>query len=362
MCPRTFRALGLAAGALLAAACQGPREPTAPENPLSAQAAGRPLPASAQQRADWFHQVSPEVMALPRTVFADDDESSGLLVFGVEAPGVIPSVRSVLSRFRIPSSAYRIEVTEPIRAFADLRDEFRPTVGGIQIVFKGFLCSLGFNADQAGERSFYTTSHCSSRQGAVDGTDYYQPNKVVPPQFGEVIADEVEDPAYFRGGDCSQGRKCRYSDAARALYRDGVQSNQGKIARTAAANDQSIDVVGEFTVTQQDAVTTDFTDGTTVGKVGVRTGWTEGEVDGSCVTVNVFGSNVQLLCQTFVVRAGAVIGGSGDSGAPVFLSLGSNNVSLVGILWGGNESGTNFIFSPLASIVAELGALTATAP
>jgi hypothetical protein len=33
-------------------------------------------------------------------------------------------------------------------------------------------------------------------------------------------------------------------------------------------------------------------------------------------------------------------------------------VSLVGILWGGNSSGTQFVYSPIANIEQELGALT----
>jgi hypothetical protein len=47
--------------------------------------------------------------------------------------------------------------------------------------------------------------------------------------------------------------------------------------------------------------------------------------------------------------------GGGDSGSPVF--MGTNNVTLVGILWGGNSSGTQFVFSPIANIEQELGSL-----
>jgi hypothetical protein len=35
-------------------------------------------------------------------------------------------------------------------------------------------------------------------------------------------------------------------------------------------------------------------------------------------------------------------------------------VQLVGILWGGNSSGTLFVFSPFKQIRDELGAITAT--
>jgi len=65
-------------------------------------------------------------------------------------------------------------------------------------------------------------------------------------------------------------------------------------------------------------------------------------------------SNVTQLCQTWV-SAGA---GGGDSGSPVFRRQGStNNVTLVGILWGGSGS-TLYVFSPISNIEMELGALT----
>ena len=50
--------------------------------------------------------------------------------------------------------------------------------------------------------------------------------------------------------------------------------------------------------------------------------------------------------------------GAGDSGSPVFRRRGTtNNVTLVGILWGG--SGTSlYIYSPISNIESELGALT----
>jgi hypothetical protein len=45
---------------------------------------------------------------------------------------------------------------------------------------------------------------------------------------------------------------------------------------------------------------------------------------------------------------------TGDSGLPVF--SGTSNVTLLGILWGG--SGSQFVYSPIANIEQELGALT----
>jgi hypothetical protein len=52
--------------------------------------------------------------------------------------------------------------------------------------------------------------------------------------------------------------------------------------------------------------------------------------------------------------------GGGDSGSGVFRVTSGDNVQLLGILWGGNSSGTLFVFSPLKNIQQELGTLVAT--
>ncbi|HEX6574298.1 MAG TPA: hypothetical protein VF042_04940, partial [Gemmatimonadaceae bacterium] len=174
-----------------------------------------------------------------------------------------------------------------------------------------------------------------------------------------VIATEVQDPNYQSGiSGCSRGKVCRKSDASRALYSSSVASNRGVIAKTTGVNTGSLTVDGQFTVTSQDNSGTTFSG--TVNKVGRTTGWTAGEVSGTCVTVNVSGSNIQQLCQTLVTNNDAAIVGSGDSGSPVFKIASGDNVTLIGILWGGGGD-SQFVFSPLKNIQDEIGAVTATA-
>ena len=48
----------------------------------------------------------------------------------------------------------------------------------------------------------------------------------------------------------------------------------------------------------------------------------------------------------------------GDSGSPVFRINHNGQVTLLGNLWGGNSSGTQFVYSPIANIERELGPLT----
>jgi hypothetical protein len=333
----------LAAVALVSlAACQDTSEPLSPEAPNQFQAADR------------AGEALQAVMALDRTVFGGYD-ASGRLVIGVEDAGINRGVAQVLERFGMGPSDYDVQVTDPIHMLSDnLRSVHRPTRGGIQIHFGNYLCTLGFNVDHAGGRSFITNSHCTDRQGGVDGTLYYQPVSSVDP---DPIAVEVDDPGYFKGGECSRGKQCRYSDAARAQYNAGIDSN-GEIAKTDGVNSGSLNVVGSFDITSQDDTNTSFSG--TVHKVGRTTGWGAGTVTASCVTVNVSGSNIQLLCQTLVQSGGATIVGGGDSGSPVFRQTGSNTAQLLGILWGGNSAGDLFVFSPLKSIQDELGDLDAT--
>lgn len=348
-------------GALVVlAACQDAPPATAPgsrtPSAVTPQAARSP---QAQARLEAiFQRTSPEVMALPGTVFADNDEVVGRVVFGVENAATARGVEQVLSRLGVAESDYVIEITPPIVFASTLRDTFRPTVGGIQIHFSRYLCTLGFNVDHAGGRSFITNSHCTATQGGTEGTVYYQPTSSTS---NGVIATEVDDPVYQKGvPNCPKGKKCRHSDASRALYSSSVASNRGEIAQTSGFNNGSLTVTGAFAVTGQDNTTKNFPIGTVVNKVGRTTGWTRGQVTRTCVNTSVSGSTVYLFCQTFVSDpGGATVVGGGDSGSGAFTGTGSN-VTLIGILWGGSSDNKMFVISPLASIQQELGSVSAT--
>lgn len=335
------------------AACGG--APEAQDRSENAQAV---TVRSHEQVARWFELASPEVLALPGTVFAAHDEATNRVLVGVENAAAINGVRTALTHLGIPGSAFTIQETEPIYQLATLRDRFRPTVAGVQIHFGNFLCSLGFNADSGTQRSFITASHCTNTQGGVEGTQYFQPTSTIDPT---VIATEVADPLYFKGGQCPRGRKCRFSDSSRAVYSASTTSTRGSIAATSAPNNGSLTVTGSFSVTSQDNTTTSFPIGARVDKVGRTTGWTQGNVTQTCANVNVSGSQITQLCQTLVVNPNnAVIVQGGDSGSGVFRITSGTSVQMVGILWGGNSAGTQFVFSPLSAVERELGNLTTT--
>ena len=298
----------------------------------------------------WFTQASVEALGIQGVVFADADEARNRVRIGVEHAAAAARVRGVLARLGVPASAVNVDVTQPIRQLATLRGPVRPVVAGVQINFPGFLCSLGFNASRSGTRGFVTASHCTIIQGGVEGTPYRQPLESVRPTQ---IATETVDPIYTTGGSCPAGRNCRRSDAAFAKYINGTQNTLGRIARTSRISPTDRTIVGSWTITS-DASSSSFTIGLRVNKVGRTTGWSQGPVTDTCVNVNVSGTNITQLCQTIV---SATVAG-GDSGSDVFTITSGTNVRLNGVLWGGSSDGKTFVFSPLANVKGELGALT----
>jgi hypothetical protein len=297
-----------------------------------------------------LHQRMLPVFELSGVVFTDADERSGRLVIGVLDRGVEGLIRGRLRGLGVVSQSVDVVETEPIFQIATLRDNTRPVIAGVQIRFSQFVCSLGFSAIRAGVLGFVTASHCSDRQGTVDNTQYYQPLNRVP---AELIGTETVDPAYVRGiSGCPRGRVCRYSDSNFSEGADGVAFDVGTIAKTTGPNNGSLEVAGTFTIADSGPATV----GQTANKVGRTTGWSQGLVTRTCTHTGVSASNIVLLCQDFVESSVQIVAG-GDSGSPVFRIGGGNRVTLLGNLWGGNSSGTLFVYSPMAGIESELGSL-----
>jgi hypothetical protein len=311
-----------------------------------------------KQLERWQASASAEALAVRGAVFVDNDETTNRVLVGVENLSAMGQVRAAVARLGIPDDAVIVQRADPIHQVASLQNVVdRPVRAGVQINFPGFLCSVGFNATSGTQKSFITASHCTTTQGGVESTPYWQPLQSAQPTQ---IATEVADPVYVRrGAGCPGGRRCRVSDASRAAYANPANQALGSIARTSGANNGSLEIVGSFSITSDDCTGNNnlggcLTVGTTVGKVGRTTGWTSGAITNTCVNTGVSGSNIVQLCQTFV-NAGV---GGGDSGSDVFQVTSNTNVKLAGILWGGNSGGTQFVFSPLANVVRDLGPLT----
>ncbi len=298
-----------------------------------------------------LHQRLLPVFEMAGVVFTDADERSGRLVIGVLDRGIEGLVRGRLRGLGVVPQNVDVVETEPIFQIATLRDYTRPVIAGVQIRFSQFLCSLGFNAVRDGVLGFVTASHCSDRQGTVDGTQYYQPLNQVPAEF---IGTETVDPAYLRDlPGCPRGRVCRYSDSNFSEGAAGVEFAVGSIAKTTGPNNRSLEIVGTFDISGSGPAAV----GQIANKVGRTTGWSQGVVTRTCTHTGVAGSNIVLLCQDFVESSVQIVAG-GDSGSPVFRIARRDRVTLLGNLWGGNSSGTLFVYSPIAGIESELGALT----
>jgi len=295
-----------------------------------------------QQRANELFEVS-------GVVTTDVDEAANRVAVGVESATAARAIAKKLAATGIPAGAVRIDIVGKIHALATLRDKVRPLVGGLQIRFDRFLCTLSYNATHATQGDgFVVNSHCTTNRGTVDGTLYYQPLDQVADQF---IGTEVLDPPFFQQTNgCPRGRLCRWSDSAYAARASGVSATRGALAKTTGANNGSLEIAGSFTIRSE--LNGNSTVGTILNKVGRTTGWTQGAVTNSCVNTGVSGSRIVVLCQDFV---SAAVGG-GDSGSPVFRIVSGDKVQLSGTLWG-SSSGTSFVYSPMTNIERELGAL-----
>ena len=353
----TARRIAAVAALALVTACQDSPDPTGP-----APRAGR-SPVAQDRLEAVFQRVSPEVMALPGTVFSDNDEAIGKVVIGVDNVGAVRGVQQAMARLGVAERDYAVELTSPIEFKATLQNaRFATGRAGMQVHFSQYVCSVGATVTHVatGTHGFIINSHCTATQGGTEGTLYYQPNRT---NFPTAIAIEVDDPAYFKGGVCPRGKKCRYSDASRAAYQNGY-TGLGQIAKTTASSPNTgnltVDETGTWAYTGQDDTGADNVVGTVVNKVGRTTGWTQGKITRTCTNTAVSGSTVYQLCQTFVSDPnGASVVGSGDSGSGVWTGSGTS-AKLVGLLWGGSSDNKTFIFSPLKQVQQELGAVDAT--
>lgn len=313
---------------------------------------------------DWHQALTSDVLSVPGVVLTEISESRNRLRVGVERADVAARVRQRMRRLGIPGEAVTIQLSTPIRRLATVRSKFRPLMGGIQINFGNYLCTLGFVAIRAGVTGMVTNSHCTTTQGGNNKTIFHQPSAS---GTANRIAVETRDPAYFTGGKCPARRKCRYSDSAfaRIPHPSGpaVAATRGAIAKPTAVNSLTV-TSRRFRITSENSTPVL---NETLNKVGRTTGWTRGKVVLTCANVHVSGTNITQLCQD-VVKANVA---AGDSGSPVFRITNSpraNDVKLYGVLWGGGRlsgHGTVFVFSALGTRnmqrSAEMGRLTTCA-
>jgi hypothetical protein len=300
------------------------------------------------QLKDWSEALHPLLSLRSDVYLIDVDEVGNRVLLGVADANAIGAVRAEAARLGIPAPAVHVQ-TQPRPEFrATVRDRFTTTLGGIQIAFSSYVCTLGFNARRVstGANIYVTNSHCTGTQNAYDGIGIFQNTNAA----GNQIGNEVADRGLYA---CVSGvSSCRQADAA-YISNNGTRTvGQGGIARTAWATGAAggLTLTGEYDVIGR---STSIAVGAYLDKTGRTSGSTYGQVTNSCVTIG------SLRCQDI----SKVWSEGGDSGSPVFVYVGGsgtaeNDVRLHGVMWGGPGTDyTTTYSSRLAGIEADLGAL-----
>ena len=144
-------------------------------------------------------------LAVPGAVFVDADEASNRVRIGVE-PGAGGRVRAALAKLRMPDAAVIVEERAPVTyavaqgpkpkakpgSGPSLQGTVRPIIGGVQINFPGFLCTLGF---QRGAAASSPTPTAPPPKAAPRAARYWQPTQSASPTQ---VATEAADPQYLQ--------------------------------------------------------------------------------------------------------------------------------------------------------------------
>jgi hypothetical protein len=296
------------------------------------------------QLKGWAEQVE-ALLARSDVFLVDVDEVGNRVLVGVQDANAVAAVRAEAARLGIPANALHVQTQPRPEVRATVRDRFTTTVGGIQIAFSSYLCTLGFNARRVstGANIYVTNSHCTGTQNAFDGIAIYQ-NTVAS---GNQIGNEVADRGLY--ACAGTGTSCRRADAA-YISNNGTRTvGQGGIARTswATGGPGGLTVIGEFDITGRYTGTLPV--GSYLDKTGRTSGSTYGQVTNSCVTIG------SLRCQDI----SKVWSEGGDSGSPVYVWISDNDVQLHGVMWGGPGTDyTTTYSSRLSGIEQDLGTLS----
>jgi hypothetical protein len=309
-----------------------------------------------------------DVLSLKDVATLDMNEACGCIQVGVIRDSAFERVASFAGKRGIFKDWIRTVLTPPTFRFLNLRDKYRPTMGGVEIQtplpnnFVG-LCTMGLPTFSfaTGTAGFLTASHCTEGdQGKMNGTKFFQGSTAASNRIGVEKLD-LDLFTSATNSACPMGRICRFSDAA---FVEFTQQDLGITGRLKRPKDRCTASCGLTVVRPTDdlrmayGISGLFT-GDVIDKIGRTTGWTNGAITNTCENVNVsdvdsagnpVDTGITLLCQ---IRADLISAG-GDSGAPIFVNHATYEAGeFAGILWGGNATTTSF--SPINAIDAELG-------
>ena len=368
----------------------------------------------------WYFAMADPILSIGGVAYLDIDEARNQVRVGVETGTIQREIMEQLQELGIPRPAVFVDITEPVThahtvpspfpPLHTVQSPFSPRQGGY--ILTRLLCNqtgigitggtLGFNAFalsfSGNIRGFVTNSHNTAAWWKVDTAagfpvaQFYQAPGYYP---SELVGQETTDYAGFQGFPCPATKICRYSDSAFVAYNPSVTSAHAMIARTTGLTTSisspvltishtiSLNDVGPGRYGIAASPSQPYLVGLTLNKVGRTTGWTQGTITQTNVTMPVPIPFVAVVCpgnkldatlppsgatylSQYVVShpVNDVVDG-GDSGSPVFRisNAAAKHVELYGILWG-RIGYKDFVFSPIggspyqpAGIQTDLGPL-----
>lgn len=296
--------------------------------------------------------------------FLDIDEANNQVLISVSSERQMGLVRHALDVMGLPRDLVAIDVRPHVISAEPAAEEQPPGSGlciGLQCnqsgIYAGietdwvkssnglvYACTVGTLTKIGTDLGFITASHCSSDySGFLDYTFFYPGSSV-----GSSTAFGIKhyDPTYTPTPGCPAGFACRASDAQFAIVNGSWANGFGHIAKPYAMNDPDSSVAlpissltGFDIVSERVPPYVNLAAGTLVNKVGRTTGWTQGAVVSTCITVSYgiarSGAYVAYTCQYAVgeyIPFGGLLARQGDSGAPVFTVVSGSSVMVEGYL------------------------------
>lgn len=209
-------------------------------------------------------------------------------------------------------------------------------VAGLIVGNNGWGCTIGFVADypSGGGRGLVTASHCTKDVGgSIWSVDGFPANQH---PAGAFIGNEVGDPPPW---GCGVFQLCRRSDASFYRNMSTRTLERGLIARPNAIGSSDVDVSQPYFII---AGSNNGFVGQELWKIGRQSGWRVGTIANTCVDHSISGDDFPEYQRTVVCGGeSSAYNTGGDSGGPVFLSVGGPFVYLSGTTIGRPE-GTSF--------------------
>lgn len=310
---------------------------------LSKEVKIRQVTYSFTELAAYRALLAEKLQAEAPIVLTDADEERNVVRIGVDETADIAvfTLQSLTTRYGVPAEAAVFErvptpeVAAPGPAHdvglrppgvgaraVRLTDHVRPLAGGLLIRANGG-CSMGvpvwYGSSSNPQRGFLTASHCTSFVGYNNGSQWSQHTS------GHSIGIEFEDPPLT---NCdSTSLECLVDAALIDLNSAHDNSTQTLVPHVYLTSFSSSTGPGSYSLTGETVDLRFFPTpraGMDVHKVGQRTGWTSGDITGTCVDGALrvrHPDGIERLTRTQCYIEASTPVNSGDSGSALITIL-----------------------------------------